>query len=197
LPELPAVVTDLAEALERADALSPVAISQRKTRRYNPGIGPHAENDAIRLALDQLELMPRYADVKLGQFLPYPDAPRQKCDLWIGEPLEWVIEVKMARFVGDNGNVDDMAVKDLLSPFAKDRSAVTDCEKLAEADFGCSKAMVIYGFEIPERPLDVAIAAFETLARARVELGPRHEQGFGPLVHPYHSMGRLFGWTIS
>jgi len=196
LPDLFDLVTDLAKAFAQADALSPVAVSQRKTPTYKPGIGPNAENDAIRLALDQLKLIPPYRTAKLGQFLPYPDA-RQKCDLWIGEPLEWAIEVKMARFVGDNGRVDDMAVKDLLSPFAKDRSAVTDRKKLAEADFGCNKAMVIYGFEIPERPLNLAIAAFETLARAQVELGPRHEQTFGPLVHQYHSMGRLFGWAIS
>jgi hypothetical protein len=38
--------------------------------------------------------------VKLGQFLPCPTAPRQKCDLWIGEPLEWAIEIKMALWHG-------------------------------------------------------------------------------------------------
>jgi len=53
----------------------------------------------------------------------------QKRDVWIGEPLEYAIEIKMARFVGDNGRVDDTAVKDLLSPYPGDRSAVTDCAK--------------------------------------------------------------------
>jgi hypothetical protein len=88
------VVNDMAEALRRADALGPVATSQRGTRTYRPGIGPHGENAAVRLALDQLDHMPRYAGMKLGQFLPYPDAARQKCDLWIGEPIEWAIEIK-------------------------------------------------------------------------------------------------------
>ena len=37
-----------------------------------------------------------------GPFIPYPDAPRQKCDLWIGDPVEWVIEATMNRFRGDN-----------------------------------------------------------------------------------------------
>src|SRR6266536_3125645 len=117
----------MADAFTRADALRPVATSQRGTRTYQPGIGPHAENAAVGLALEQLRQVPRYATVKLGQFLPYPGAPRQKCDMWLGDPLEWAIEVKMARFVGDNGRVDDMAVKDVLSPYAADRSAVTDC----------------------------------------------------------------------
>jgi hypothetical protein len=75
------VVDDMAEALRRTDALEPVARSQRGTRTYQPGIGPHGENAAVRLALDQLADMPRYGGMKLGQFLPYPDVPRQKCDL--------------------------------------------------------------------------------------------------------------------
>ena len=29
--------------------------------------------------------------VACGQFIPYPAALRQKCDLWLGDPLEWVI----------------------------------------------------------------------------------------------------------
>jgi hypothetical protein len=102
----------------------------------------------------------------------------------------------MARFVGDNGRVDNTAVKDLLSPYPADRSALTDCAKLAEASLPCRKAMLIYGFEVTERPLDLAIDAFETLARTHVRLGDGHEVAFGPLVHPFHTSGRLFGWEI-
>jgi hypothetical protein len=190
------LVGDLAEAFRQADALGPVATSQRGTRTYQPGIGPHSENAAVALALEQLRHAQRYANVLMGQFLPYPEAPRQKCDLWIGDPLEWAIEIKMARFVGDNGRVDDMALKDLLSPYAADRSAVTDCTKLAEAKFPSGKAMLIYGFDVEERPLAPAIAAFELLARARAQLGARHESAFGPLVHPFHASGRMFGWEV-
>ena len=43
-----------------------------------------------------------------------------------GEPHEWVVEVKMGRFLGDNGKPDDTGVKDLLSPFRADRSALSD-----------------------------------------------------------------------
>ena len=36
----------------------------------------------------------------------------------------------------------------------------------------------------------------ETLADRRVELGPRYEVGLGPLVHPVHAAGSVFGWRI-
>jgi hypothetical protein len=186
----------LAEAFRKADALRPVATSQRGTRTYKPGIGPHSENAAVGLALAQLRRMPHYAAMALGQFLPYPEAPRQKCDLWIGEPLEWAIEIKMARFVGDNGLPDPGAVKDVLSPYPSDRSAVTDCVKLAESSLDCSKAVLIDGFETTERPLEPAIRAFEMLAGDRVALGRRHEAAFRPLVHPAHRDGRLYGWEV-
>jgi hypothetical protein len=67
----------------------------------------------MALVLAQFRQMPRYSAVEVGQFLPYPEATRQKCDLWIGAPLEWAIEIKMARFVGDNGLPDPGAVKDV------------------------------------------------------------------------------------
>src|SRR5207247_1868611 len=111
------------------DARRPAARSQRGDRTYQPGIGPHSENAAIRLALAEMK------DRSWQQFIPYPALLRQKCDLGIGSPLEWVIEIKMARFRGDNGKPDDTALKDLLSPYESDRSALTDCVKLANSSF--------------------------------------------------------------
>jgi hypothetical protein len=191
------LVSDIAEVLRRADALRPAAVSQRGGRIYRPGIGPHSENLAIALALEQLRDMSHYASVEMGQFLPYPNAPRQKCDLWIGSPLEWAIEVKMARFSGDNGKPDDSALKAILSPYESDRSALTDCAKLAGSGFPCAKAILIYGFDSPSRPLEPAIDAFEALARRRVTLGERVEASLCSLVHPVFRSGCVFGWEVS
>src|SRR5439155_6140536 len=147
---LPAIVTKLADALTRADAKKPVASSHRGGRVYRSGIGPHAENTAISLALAELsDNRPPWT-----QFVPYPGFPRQKCDLGIGQPLEWVVEAKMARLRGDNGKPDDTALKDILSPYESDRSAITDCVKLAASSFSCPKAVIVYGFDFPDRPLD-------------------------------------------
>jgi hypothetical protein len=40
------------------------------------------------------------------------------------------------------------------------------------------------------------IEAFETLARSRVNMGPRQTSPFGPLVHPVHRDGKVFAWEI-
>src|SRR5262249_5190596 len=153
-------------------ALAPVWVS-RTGRTYQPGLGPHAENAAVRLVLEQLRGNSRYISLPMGQSLPYPGASRQSCDVWVAEPPDWAIEVKMARFYGDNGKPDDTAIKDLLSPYESDRSALSDCLKLARSGFSCRKGLLVYGFEMAERPLEPVIGALETLARQRVDLGPR------------------------
>jgi hypothetical protein len=193
--DLAQLVNGVAGALTKADGAHPTWVS-RTGRRYQPGIGPHAEDAAIALMLAELRKTPSYEAIRCGQFMPYPDAPRQKCDLWLGDPLEWVAEVKMARFRGDNGKPDDTALKDLLSPYESERSALTDAVKLSRSGFPSRKAILIYGFEFEDRPLEPAIAAFETLAKERVRLGTRHRTAMGPLVHPVHSTGVVFGWEV-
>jgi len=120
--DLAGIVTDFAESFQEADAARPVWIS-RSGRTYQPGLGPHAEDAAVRLTLACATAAGRFGGGPAGQSLPYPGASREKADLWIGDPPEWVIEVKMARFFGDNGKPDDTAIKDLLSPYESDRSA--------------------------------------------------------------------------
>jgi hypothetical protein len=193
--ELERFVDDVAAAFTMADGARPVWVS-RTGRQYQAGLGPHAEDAAVALMLAELRKLDPYSSLACGQFLPYPDAPRQKCDLWVGAPVEWAVEIKMARFKGDNGKPDDTALKDLLSPYESDRSALTDTVKLARSGFPGRRAMLIYGFEFDDRPLEPAIAAFEILAGERVKLGARHRAAMGPLVHPVHSKGAVFGWEI-
>jgi hypothetical protein len=52
--------------------------------------------------------------------VPYPNAPRQKCDLLISpnEGQPWAIEVKMLRFMGDNGKPNDNMLMHILSPLS-------------------------------------------------------------------------------
>lgn len=101
----------------------------------------------------------------------------------------------MARFRGDNGKPDDTSLKDVLSPYEADRSALTDAVKLAHSRFPCTKAVLIYGFEYPDRSLDPCIDAFETLARKR-RAGARLASDSVALVHPVHKVGRVFAWEI-
>jgi hypothetical protein len=117
MPSLDVLVAALADAFRTADARRPQDTS-RSGRAYQPGLGPHSENAAMALTLAELDLE-RLGLTDAGQFAPYPNAPRQKCDVWFGLPLEWVVEAKMARFRGDNGKPDDTALKDLLSPLSE------------------------------------------------------------------------------
>ena len=92
---------------------------------------------------------------------------------------------------------DDTAIKDILWPFAADRSAVSDCRKLAEAEIAPNPAMLIYGFDDRRKPLrDMMMTAFETLAKPGVVLGARHEAPIGPLMHPVHQTGAVAAWEV-
>jgi hypothetical protein len=190
-------VEAFASAFEAADARAP-AWTTAKGRAYRPGLGPHPEDAAVRLTLAELRERPPFDLTPVGQALPYPPPSRQKCDIWVGDPLELALEVKMARFRGDNGKPDDTAVKDILSPYESDRSALADCVKLARAGFDCDKAILIYGFDYDDKPLDPVIDAFELIAREQlnVPLGPRYVEPIQSLVHPVHSGGRVFGWQV-
>lgn len=189
-------VAEFAAAMTSADARRPQASSARSDRVYRPGIGPHAEDQAVELTVTELKRFHPDRYRKLRTRVPYPSS-RQKCDLALGDAPDWAIEVKMARFSGDNGKPDDTAVKDLLSPYSCDRSAVFDCEKLASAGFPGRTAVLIYGFEDNRRPLGGAIEAFEVLAGTRVILGPRRTARLEGLVHPVFSVGRVFAWEVS
>lgn len=187
------VVISFAEGLKNADAARPFWTS-RSGRSYQPGIGPHPEDEVVRRVLALSRLLKPIADMQV----PYPDG-RQSCDLVIGDstPQSWWIEVKMARLAGDNGKPDDTSIKDILSPYATDHSALTDCVKLLSAPKNVRRAVLIYGFDwLPKKPIAVLLDAFESLASTTVALSPRVSSSFSDLVHPVHSSGLVAAWRI-
>jgi hypothetical protein len=191
------LVGELAQGIKLADAESPQWVSTRTGKPYLPGIGPHTETQTVALALAALSRhgRPLADDVRLG--VAYPSAPRMKCDVVLGAGSEqWAIEIKMLRFMGDNGKPNDNILMHILSPYPAQRSALTDTIKLAASGFPGHHAVVIYGYDYPGWPMDPAIDAFETLANRWVELGPRTMSGFADLVHPIHREGRVLGWEV-
>jgi len=125
----------------------------------------------------------------------YPHS-RLKCDLGIGEPLEWAIEVKMARAFGDNGKLDDTWLKDLLSPYPSDHSALSDASKLRLSSFDCRLAILVYGFDYPTHPLEIALHALDVLLRDAGSVGSPISAGFENLVHSVHARGSVTAWEI-
>ena len=192
--DLQEIVDQFAAAMTAADNRRPTAVSPRSGRVYRPGIGPHPEDRAVDLVMAELSSMRPQWNWQLRACYP---GSKQTCDWLVGSPPEWAIEIKMARPNGDNGKPDDTATKDILSPYASDRSAVADTVKLAESTLACRLAILIYGFDDARRPLESIISAFETLARAHVRLGARCDASLGELVHPVHRTGRVYAWEIA
>jgi len=194
------MVADFAVALKAIDERRPQAKSQRSGRVFQPGIGPFAESKAVEMVLAEMgeRNQERYGDYSLS--VPYPLNRRTRCDLCIGiaPEWEWAIEVKLLRFLGDNGKRNDNILKHVLSPFYCDHSSLTDCGKLLDRGLAGRKGILIYGYECGEEEysLDVALEAFELLARHWFLLGPRCEAPFTDLVHPVHASGRVFGWEV-
>src|SRR6266498_3479205 len=166
---------------------------------YQPGLGPHTEVQTIALVMAELARTypATYGVVQTG--VPYPNAFRQKCDLLIapGNGRSWAIEVKMLRFMGDNGKPNDNMLMHILSPYPKHRSALTDCQKLVGSGFEEPYGILIYAYDYDGWPMEPAVEAFEQLARHRVQLGPRHFASFGGLIHPVHRRGGVFVWELS
>ena len=131
--------------------------------------------------------------------VPYPNAPRQKCDWCWTLPTgdKFYIEAKMMRLMGDNGKPNDNILCHILSPYPQQRSALTDCQKLANAGFKGSLAVLIYGYEYEGYPLEPVIRAFETLASNVVTLSSASIATFNGLVHPVHRRGAVFAWTVA
>lgn len=197
--ELEQLIGDVAVSIKRIDTRGPRAVSVRTGAIYKPGIGPHSETQAVALIVAELQtLSPKRYSGFVHTSISYPQG-RQKCDVCIGTSpsWEWAIEIKMLRLMGDNGKPNDNMLMHILSPYPTDRSALTDCVKLLESGLPGRKAVVIYGFDYPNLPMDPAIEAFETLAGRCVGLGPRCVSHYANLLHPVHAAGRVFGWEIT
>jgi hypothetical protein len=193
------LTTDFAHAIEAADADCEAAISVRSKRSYQKGIGPHTETSTLALVRAKLVEIDPIAYSKIETHIPYPITPRQKCDwCWTQPNGERVyIEAKMMRLMGDNGKPNDNILCHILSPYPQQRSALTDCQKMASAGFAGSTVVLIYGYEYDDFPLQSVIDAFETLALKVVTLSNAARATFRGLVHPVHTHGAVYAWTVA
>ena len=196
--ELDKLTSSFAKAMGSVDARRPIASNARTGAPYSPGIGPHTERATVQLVSEEME---RQGSIDVEGFqleVPYPDTPRNKCDLCIGvgPDWNWAVEIKMLRLMGDNGKPNDNILMHILSPYPEHRSALTDCTKLTSAGFTSRTALLIYGYEYPEWPMEPAIKSFELLANQSVTLGIRHQAETQELIHPIHRQGCVFSWEV-
>jgi hypothetical protein len=192
------ITRDIALAIQAVDARRPIARSARSETIYQPGIGPHTEAKTIELVIAELKSRTStlYASARLS--IPYPAMPRQRCDLFIpAQGGDWHLEVKLFRLIGDNGKPNDNMLMHILSPYPQHRSALTDCRKLMRSGFTGRLGILIYGYEHPDWPMNVALDAFERLASASATLSPRETALFQGLIHPIHKSGLVAGWELT
>jgi hypothetical protein len=190
------LATNFARGLEMADATRPVAKSQRSGRIYQAGIGPHTEDTTVGLILDAL-LSLDHVPWNAVQSVPYPGESRQFCDLELSlDGQRSYIEVKMLRMMGDNGKPNDNMVNHILSPYSRHRSALTDIDKLRNSQFDGDRAILIYGYDYPDYPVETLLTAFEKLADGSIST-PRSQATFSGLVHPVHQEGVVAVWNVN
>ena len=63
------------------------------------------------------------------------------------------------------------------------RSALTDCTMLLGSQLGTHKAILIYGYDYPDWPMDPAIKAFQSLASQKVKVAVHAMASFNG-AHP-------------
>lgn len=188
--QLEAFVAAFALGIQTADAAQPIALNKRSGQPYLAGIGPHTEAETTTLALAA-------AGVAARREVPYPNVKRARCDVLLDGDPAWAIEIKMLRLMGDNGKPNDNMLMHILSPYAVHRSALTDCTKLLSSGFVERKAIVIFGYDYDELPMEPAVDAFEVLALRSVSLSPSTVSAFDCVAHPVHRRGKVFGWEIT
>jgi hypothetical protein len=189
------VVNDFAEAFKAVDATRPQGAS--RARVYRPGIGPLTEADAVNKALRYLQEELQHSIYQDASPRQYPNS-RQQCDLVI--PGEWAIEFKLLRPFGDNGKEAEHWSENVLHPYPGNVSSIGDCIKLMDSGFSERKAIIVFGYEHSPPQIDITTAtdSFEVIAKlvVGIDLGERKSAKFGPLIHPVHQQGRLFGWEV-
>jgi hypothetical protein len=128
------IVCDFSKGLYWADEKKP------KYLTYDFGIGPHPEHQQIKLVFEELRSrLPTqyYSSVNQGPALRYPNGKRATADFSVSNRI---VEAKLFRPIRNNGDPEPTMVGNILSPYPKDQSAVTDCQKLASSGFPQRKA---------------------------------------------------------
>ncbi len=104
--------------------------------------------------------------------------------------------MKAFRAVRNNGSPADDCVKQVLSPYPEDRSALTDAAKVLTFTGVEHRGLLAYAYAYDSRPLVELHAAFELLLSRRVRVVNRVAAEFDGLVHPHHRRGTVFGWEL-
>ena len=102
----------------------------------------------------------------------------------------------MMRIMGDNNKANDNIFMHIFSPYEKQNSALTDGLKLLKSGFDGEKSIIIYGYDYDDFPIEKTISLFEKTTKDFFNISERYSASFEKLVHPVHTRGSVYGWTI-
>ena len=193
--DLQKFVQDFASSLERIDKIVPPAKNVRTGEKYERGIGPYQEKLLIEHIVKDLKKHHFTAYEKLETEVKYPQ-DRKRCDIVLNNNL--FIEVKAVRKMRNNGAHEEFLVNHILSPYEADKSFLTDTKKLLSSGFQGQKAVLMYGYDYKEFPIDLILGCFELLAKKYFcKILEKYEYSFDGLIHPIHKKGKVKGYLIS
>ena len=188
-------VEDFAKSLEIVDKKVSPAKNARTGEEYDKGIGPYQEKLLIEHVVSNMkeENSELYKDIQLE--VKYPN-DRKRCDVVLNNNL--FIEVKAVRKMRNNGVHEEFLVNHILSPYEADKSFLTDTKKLLESGFDGKKAVVMYGYDYQDFPIDLILGCFELLSEKYFcKLTEQYEHPFEGLIHPIHKKGKVKGYLLN
>lgn len=187
-------VKDFAKSMEVVDKILPPAKNARSGEEFEKGIGPYQEKLLIEHVVSNMkqENPELYKNTELE--VKYPN-DRKRCDVVLNDNL--FIEVKAVRKMRNNGVHEEFLVNHILSPYGADKSFLTDTKKLLDSSFNGQKAVVMYGYDYPDFPIDLILGCFELLAEKYFcKLTEQYEHSFDGLIHPIHKKGKVKGYLL-
>ena len=193
--DLQIFVQDFATSMERIDKIVPPAKNTRTGEEYDRGIGPYQEKLLIEHIVTDLKKSNSTTYEKLETEVKYPH-DRKRCDIVLNQNL--FVEVKAVRKMRNNGVHEEFLVNHILSPYEADKSFLTDTQKLLGSGFEGQKAVLMYGYDYKEFPIDLILGCFELLAdKYFCKILDKYEYSFDGLIHPIHKKGKVKGYLIS
>jgi hypothetical protein len=166
--QLQDVLLRIARGLEYVDAHT----TNQKTQRGKPHVLYHLGLPALHEDDTRSELIDWWQSTYPGDFLPgtgievrrpYPNIPGSACDMvfststYAGPAPEWAVELKVVRFIGDNGKKNPYGTGKFLSPYKMETSLTTDLVRLHNSTIAPRKAVVGWAFQHSFRTCDDAL----------------------------------------
>jgi len=168
--QLQDILRRVARGLEYIDLNTTIRRHRRRspTALYHRGLPALYEDDTRKELVSWWETQ-HPGDFQPGTGItvrhPYPNIPRSECDLVFnsntfsgpGQGPEWAVELKVIRFIGDNGGKNSYGAGKFLSPYRMETSLTTDIVRLHNSTIAPKKAVVGYAFQHSFRTCDDAL----------------------------------------